>query len=154
MLVRMSIIKPLTDQRKHRCFKYRAIRMIKTKKQVIPKRMLTGYSIGYLDTSLKAIMANQLKAQVKPNAPIADKLKDIAEVFTVRHALTVFENIKQNSPVTAIAMPENNKHVPNMSKNHVSFSIGMRSLAINKTVPDMSVDKVKCLSFMMITALE
>ena len=49
MLVNMSIQNPLIDQLFLRSIKYIAIRTINIKKQIIPSKMLTGYTIGYVD---------------------------------------------------------------------------------------------------------
>ncbi|MBQ8623625.1 MAG: hypothetical protein IJ424_04510 [Oscillospiraceae bacterium] len=87
-----------------------------TIKLTSPVMTLIGYSIGYLETSLKAVIADQLSAQVNPIAPTADKHKDMAVVFKVKLNLTAFGKIKQNSAVVINAIPKSIKQVHNIKK--------------------------------------
>ena len=114
--------------------------------------ILTGYSIGYLETSPNAHMAIQLRAQVNPNAPTADRHTDIAEVFIAKLVFTVFENTMQNNAVMTKEIPKNIRHMPNSRTLYVSFSNSMKCLAISKVTPIISVNKEKCFNLIMTTA--
>ena len=80
MLVIISIHKPLIDQLTFRSLKYTAIKITNTKKQTIPSKILTGYSIGCFDISPNETIENHTKAQTSPKAPTPDNPKDIVEV--------------------------------------------------------------------------
>ena len=95
-LVNISIQNPLIDQLILRALKYKAIKTTKAKKQTIPSKILTGYSIGCLDISPNETMVNQRKAHTSPAAPTADNPKESTVVLMLQLFLTVLENIKQN----------------------------------------------------------
>ena len=95
-LVNISIQNPLIDQLILRALKYKAIKTAKAKKQRIPSKMLTGYSIGYFDISPNETIASQLKAHTSPAAPTADNPNESAVVLMLQLFFTVLENIKQN----------------------------------------------------------
>ena len=93
------------------------------KKQTIPSKMLTGYSTGCFDISPNATIENHKKAQTSPNAPTADKAKDIAEVFILQCFLTVFEKIKQKEAEATKQIPDKTKTNGNPSNNADSINV-------------------------------
>ena len=84
MLVKTSIMTPLIDQFFLRTLKYKAINRTKVKKQNVPSKILTGYSIGCFDISPKETIVNHKKAHTSPNAPTADRPNDIVEVLILQ----------------------------------------------------------------------
>ena len=105
ILVNISIQKPLTDQFILRSFKYKAVKTRNAKKQTIPSKMLTGYSIGYLDISPNEPIENHKKAHTSPAAPTADNPNESAVVLMLQLFLTVLENIRQNKAETINVIP-------------------------------------------------
>lgn len=152
MLVKTSIIKPLTDGQAPLNFKQTPISTQKAKKLAKPKMILTGYSIGYLETSLNAHMEIQFRAQVNPNAPTADRDTDNAEVFIVKLVFTVFENTMQNSAVMTKEIPKNIRHTSNSRTSYVSFINSIKCPAISKATPIIRVNKEKCFNLIITTA--
>ena len=104
-LVNISIQNPLIDQLILRALKYKAIKTTKAKKQTIPSKILTGYSIGCLDISPNETIENRKKAQTSPAAPTADNPKESAVVLMLQLFLTVLENIRQNKAETINVIP-------------------------------------------------
>ena len=123
ILVNISIQKPLTDQFVSRNFKYTAIKITNAKKQTIPSKMLTGYSIGYFDISPNEAIENHKKAQTSPNAPTPDNPKDITEVFILQCFFTVFEKTKQKPAETTKLIPNKIKTNSNPSNNADSINV-------------------------------
>ena len=109
MAVRMSIRIPFIDRSAFRALKYSASNARNTKKQRQPSNILTGYATGYLAISWNETIVIHSIKQTSPNAPEADKPKDIAEVAKLQCVLTVFVNSKQK-PAEII------KHKPNKVK--------------------------------------
>ena len=104
-LVNISIQNPLIDQLMLRALKYKAIKTKKAKKQTIPSKILTGYSIGCLDISPNETIENHKKAQTSPAAPTADNPNESAVVLMLQLFLTVLENIRQNKAETINVIP-------------------------------------------------
>ena len=104
-LVNISIQNPLIDQLILRALKYKAIKTTKAKKQTIPSKILTGYSIGCLDISPNETIENHKKAQTSPAAPTADNPNESAVVLMLQLFLTVLENIRQNKAETINVIP-------------------------------------------------
>ena len=123
ILVNISIQKPLTDQFVLRNFKYTAIKIANAKKQTIPSKMLTGYSIGFFNVSPNETIENHKKAQISPNAPKPDNPKDITEVFILQCFLTVFENIKQKPAETVKLIPNRIKTNGNPSNKADNINV-------------------------------
>lgn len=105
MLVKTSIITPLTDGFLLRILKYTRIKATNTAKQKSPSAMLTGYMIGCFAISPNETIENHKNAQISPNAPTADKPKDTAEVFRVQCSFKVFEKIRQKTDAIINAAP-------------------------------------------------
>ena len=106
MLVKISIIKPLRDRFTLRCFTYITIKTINVKRQTMPSKILSGYSIGCFAITPNETIVTHKKAQTSPNAPTADKPNDNALVFILQLFLIVFENIKQNKPEIISVTPK------------------------------------------------
>ena len=119
----ISMQNPLIDQFILRSFKYTAIKTTNAKKQTIPSKMLTGYSIGCFDISPNETIENHKKAQTSPNAPTPDNPKDITEVFILQCFLIVFEKIKQKPAETTKLIPNKIKTNGNPSNNADSINV-------------------------------
>ena len=141
ILVNISIQKPLTDQFVLRNFKYTAIKIANAKKQTIPSKMLTGYSIGYFDISPNETIENHKKAQTSPNAPTPDNPNDITELFILQCFLTVFEKMKQKPAEKAKLIPNKIKTNNNPSNNvdSINVYVGVSAPPIMPMVPFCNV---------------
>lgn len=133
----MSIIKPFIDQFVLRSFKYTAIKTTNAKKQTIPSKTLTGYSIGCFDISPNETIENHIKTQTSPIAPTQDKPKDIKEVLILQYFLTVFEKIKQKTAEITKQIPNEIKAIgsPSHDTHSINVCVGASAPPIIPIVP-------------------
>ena len=136
-LVNISMQNPLSDQAVFLNFKYNTIKIIKTKKQAIPSKILIGYSIGCFDISPNETIENHKKTHTSPNAPMPDNPKDITEVFILQCFLTVFENSKQKPDEIIKLIPKKAKTngKPSNNANSINVYVGASAPPIIPIAP-------------------